>query len=230
MTDPQENKRSMAMTVMSTIEANSAIWSGSVGANTIVTSLRDTMVLIDSNAVIQAGDTKHVTQQKTEARDLLTKLAIKVAKGGSAYASVAGETQLAGQFDYEVSDLVNSRDTVVLDITQIILNAAHAHDVAIADYGILAADITQLDTARTTYAGLIAAPADAINARATATDTLVGLFRTLMDILSNQMDAIMVTYKESEPTFYQQYIESRKIIDLGRRSRDDSEEEGDGEE
>ena len=229
MTDSQENKRSMGMAVMAVLDANNAIWSASAGANTIVTNLRNTITLIDTNAVIQAGNTTQITAAKTEARTLLTSIAIKVAKGGFAYANVNGNTALAGQFDYERTDIVNARDTIVMDITQIILDAAHANDAAIADFGVTAADITELDSSRTTYGGLIAAPSNAINTRATATATLVDLFKTMMDVLNNQMDAIMVTYKDSEPAFYQQYTESRKIIDLGRRSSEDG-EEGGGEE
>lgn len=48
---------------------------------------------------------------------MLTDAAVKVAKGGTAYAKVTGNTILAGQFDYEVSDITGARDTVVLDIT-----------------------------------------------------------------------------------------------------------------
>jgi hypothetical protein len=94
----------------------------------------------------------------------------------------------------------------------------------LADYGVAAADITLLDTTRATYEGIVAAPANAINTRATATDTLVSLFKTLMDILNNQLDAYMVTLKDSEADFYNTYVEARKIIDLGRRSQPDSDE------
>ncbi|MFT4681141.1 MAG: hypothetical protein ACI9YU_000978 [Flavobacteriales bacterium] len=77
----------------------------------------NTLKQINTNAVIQAGNTTQTTAAKSEARQMLTDAAVKVAKGGTAYAKVTGNTILAGQFDYEVSDITGARDTVVLDIT-----------------------------------------------------------------------------------------------------------------
>lgn len=224
MNDSQENRRSMALTVGQVMTDNNALWSASAGATTIMTSFTNTLKQIDTNAVIQSGNTTQTTAAKAEARTMLTDAAMKVTKGGTAYANVSGNTVLAGQFDYEVSDITGSRDTVVLDITQIILDAANANAAGLADYGVDAADITLLDTTRSTYEGMIAAPSNAINTRATATDTLQSLFKTLMDILTNQLDAYMATLKDSEPEFYSKYTESRKIIDLGKGKSTDSEE------
>jgi len=217
MNDIQENQRSMARATQAVMEANNAVWSGIAGPAAIVARAQDTMMLIDANAVMQIGDSKGVTKAKSDARGLMTDRAVKVAKGGYAYANSIGDAALSGQFDIERSDLTGARDTVVTDLANTILSAGNANAAALADYNIDATDLTDLGTAISTYDGLVASTRDVRTAKSTATSNLADLFPTLMGILNDQLDPIMETFKDDNADFYKQYREARKIIDLGRK-------------
>jgi len=204
MTDEQENKRSMANATMTVMDDNNGVWSALTGPSNIVTSIKDTLTLIDSNAVSQAGTTTGITQARGNAREVMTNRAIAVAGGGLAYANVNGDAALAAKFDYVRSDMTKARDTEVTDIANIILGAANDNAAALVDYNVSAMDITDLEAAITTYEGLESGR-DAVVARSLATEALNVLFGQLMDKLNNQLDPFMETYKNSEQGFYISY-------------------------
>lgn len=211
MTDDQENKRSMARATITVLDDNNTIWSGLTGPSLIIGNVKDTMTLIDSNAVRQAGTTTGITEARKNAREILTKRAVMVAGGGYAYANVTEDPALAAKFDYKKTDLTQARDTVVTDIATIILDAANDNAAALVDYNIDGTDLTDLQAAITTYDGLDSGR-DAVVTRSLATTALGILFPRLMEILTKQLDPVMETFKEDEYGFYITYKNARKIV------------------
>ncbi len=132
--------------------------------------------------------------------------------------------ELKDKVSYSPSDLRNSRDTVLKDICQ------NIHDVALnviselGDFGKTPEDLRQLQKKIDDYADILSKPRDAVTTRAAATSELANLFHQADELLKNQIDNLMVSYKASEPRFYTMYDNARKIVSLGRRSEPEEEE------
>ena len=66
---------------------------------------------------------------------------------------------------------------------------------------------------------LIQSPRQAIIVNSEATKRLKELFKHADKTLKHELDGLMLRYKESNPDFYDEYINARIIIDLGVKNK-----------
>ena len=225
MTDKQENKRSMYIAVQKVCNANNSVWSGLPAFVTAFGEYETTIADIDTQRQIQEGKTTGITENKQKEEDEMIQITLEIAAAVYAYASKINDNELRDKVSYSPSDLRNSRDTILKDICQVIHDEANNVIANLADYGKTPADLTQQQSEIDDYAAILAKPRTAIGTRATATSKLVELFQQGDDLLKNQLDKLMVNYQTSEPKFYSQYQNARIIVDLGRRSRGNDDDE-----
>ena len=224
MTDKQENKRSMFTSVKNLLYAHNGIWAGIPALEDAYEKFENILLKIDSQAQLQAGNIKGITKQKQKEEDEMIQFALEMATTVKAYASVIGDNDLKDKVSYSPSELRNSRDTVLKDICQNIHDIAQNVISELGDYGKTPEDLQQLQQEIDDYAEILSKPRDAVATRAAATSELANLFQQADEILINQIDNLMVSYKASEPRFYNMYDNARKIVSLGRRSKSEEEE------
>ena len=216
MTDKQENKRSMYLTVEKVCNDNNNIWNTMPAFVETFTDFQTILADIDAQARIQEGKTTGITQNKQKEEDEMIQATIEIAAAVYAYAARIGDNELKAKVNYTPSRLHRSRDTILKDICQKIHDAANEVIAELADYGKTPADLNQQQQEIDDYAAILADPRAAIGTRATATSTLVTLFRQGDDHLKNRLDKLMVAYQNSEPQFYNKYQSARTIVDLGK--------------
>lgn len=90
------------------------------------------------------------------------------------------------------------------------LGAANA--AALADYGVTAAKLTELQTAIDAFADAAAKPRAAISSRAAKTATLPQLFKQADAILTDRMDALLEMFAATNPDFVATYQSARVIV------------------
>ncbi len=217
MTDPQENKLSMGLAVQGVVNNNNSIWSGLPAFVTAFADYEAVILDIQSNRVVQEASTSGVTLDKAGAETALIEKTIAVSSGAHAYATTVNNNTLKKKIAYSPSSLRQARDTVMRDICQLIHDEVNAEIANLADYGILPADLTDLQNKITAFNSVVVDPREAITDRSTATQELVILFSKFDGILNDQLDKLMVNFKSSEPIFYRQYTNARIIVDLGVR-------------
>ncbi len=217
MTDKQDNKRSMYIAVQSVCNSNNSTWSGLPAFVSTFGDFETTVANIDSQRQVQEGKTTGITENKQKEEDEMIQITLEIASAVHAYASINDDNELRNKVSYSPSYLLNSRDNILKDICQLIHDEANKVIANLADYGKTADDLTQLQKEIDDYAAILAKPRTAIGTRATATTHLVELFKQCDDILKNRLDKLMVSYKNSEPVFYQTYQSARNIVDLGAR-------------
>ncbi|PCH92464.1 MAG: hypothetical protein COB85_08110, partial [Bacteroidetes bacterium] len=88
----------------------------------------------------------------------------------------------------------------------------------LGDYGIAAAELTDLQGKIDDYEAIVASPRNAITDRSTATAELENLFNKGDDVLNNKLDKLLNQFTQSNPEFTTQYASSRKILDMGGSS------------
>jgi hypothetical protein len=202
---------------------HNAVWSGTPAVVSAKTMFDDTIDLISKVRQTQEKETKGVTEDKGQAKEAAIVKAVSVSAATFAYASVTNNNTLKEQVNYSPTELRRSRDTILADRLRVILNAANDNAAALVDYGVQAADLTDLDTLVTAYENILEAPRTAIGERSSARIQLEELFDTADSILKDQLDKLMEIFKSTAPDFYNQYKSARVIVDLGRRSADSDE-------
>ena len=92
---------------------------------------------------------------------------------------------------------------------------ATAKLAALADFGIAAGDVTDLDDLTTKFYGAKTAPREAVVDRKKETDIIPGMVSKLRSTLRRQLDRQMTRFKRSNPEFYAGYLAARVIVDKG---------------
>lgn len=216
MTDKQENKRSMYIAVQKVCNQNNSVWSGLSAFVTAFGKFETVITGIDAQRQIQEGKTTGITENKQKEEDEMIQASVEIAAAVYAYAPKIDDNELKQKVNYTPSDLLRSRDTILKDICQTIHDEANTVITDLADYGKTPADLAQQQKEIDDFTAILTKPRTAIGTRATATTKLVEHFQQGDDLLSNQLDKLMVNYQTSNKAFYNKYHSARIIVDLGR--------------
>lgn len=217
MTGIQENKFSMYFAVQKVCTDNNSVWSGLPAFVNAFGEFEGVIQSIQSNRLVQEQDTKGVTQDKGSAGGVLIEQALKVSTAVHAYATDVNNNTLREKINYTLSDLKKARDTILIDKCQLIHDEANNVVANLGDYGITVAELADLQGKIDDYEAIVAGPRNAITDRSTATAELENLFKSGDDVLDNKLDKLMTQFKQTDPGFFTQYFNSRKIVDSGRR-------------
>ncbi|MEO8066605.1 MAG: hypothetical protein ABI599_02815 [Flavobacteriales bacterium] len=215
MKKTSENRFSMILTVLQVCAKHVATWTGLVPYK----SAHDE--LVNNSAAIKAATQKQeqvligIALDKRFKKDGMVKRTVDVAQAVFAYAVDQGDLILQEKANYSRSDLYKERDTVIGQVCQNIHGLANAAIAALGAYGVVAADLTALQTAIDAYVNVVASPRTALTVRKGATAEIDLLVRNSMKILNSRMDKLMPEFETSAPTFFQEYFDARIIVDLG---------------
>ena len=215
MNNYQENKLSMYFAVQKVCADNNSVWNGLPAFVSAFTAFEDVIQGIQDQRVIQEMDTKGVTLDKGSAEEELIEVALKVATAVHAYATEINDNTLREKINYAPSDFTKARDTILIDICQLIHDEANGVVGNLSDYGVTAAELTSLLGKIADYEAIVAGPRNAITDRSTATSELEKLFLSGDDVLTNKLDKLLNQFTQSDPEFSTQYTSSRKIVDMG---------------
>ena len=217
MTDRQENKMSMYLAVQIVCNSFGIVWSEFVAYVKTFGDFETIISQIMETRLIQEGKTTGVAENKQKEEDEMINKTVSIASAVFAYASVIGDNELKEKINYSPSKLRKSRDTILRDRCQLVHEETSKVIDDLGDYGILAADLEELQQEIDDYAAIIAKPRTAIGTRATATAQLIELFKQGDDLLNSRLDKLTEQYKSNNPEFYISYKNARSIIDLGVR-------------
>lgn len=177
-------------------------------------------VALNVKAIEQATQTQEksltgLALNKRYKKDAMVKAAVDVAQATYAYAVDKGLVVLQEEVNYSASDLYKERDAVIGQACQNIHTAANGAIADLAAYGVVPADLTNLQTAIDAYVSVVSNPRAGLTVRKGATAEIDMLVRNTMKILTHRMDKMMPEFEESSPEFYQEYFDARIIVDLG---------------
>jgi len=144
MNGKQENKLSMYYAVQKVCSANNGVWNG---LPAFVTAFGDYMTnigKIEGALEVQETKIKGVTVNKEALQEAMVSKALEMAHAVFAYADDKDDFTLKEKVDFSRSDLKKGRDSFVMQRCQVIHSEASAIIGSLIDYGIGAADLTEL--------------------------------------------------------------------------------------
>ncbi len=215
-----EDRFTMFYAVQTAVDTHSGAWSGLVPYANAVLAFKEKIVQIEAEVEVQGKGLDGYAQDKAGKKEKMVRKALAVANQVFAYAEDKGDAVLKAKMDVSYSDLTAPRDAVIAQKCQGIHDEANAVIADIADYGIVAADLTELQALIDAYEGVISAPRVAITVRKGATEAIEALIKDGTTILTNRMDKLMSEFKDSKPDFYQEYFDARIVVNTGAKKEE----------
>lgn len=148
---------------------------------------------------------------KASHRAKLVKTSLDISRKVNAYAINVENDELQKEINYSKSRLEDSPDTGLRDKCQIIHDKAKFHITSLADYGITAQVLSNLQKEIDFFAQLIPAPRLKIAKKKDATNELGVLIKNT-DTLLKKMDKVFEMVRDSHYDFYRNYKNNRIII------------------
>ncbi|MBI3500616.1 MAG: carboxypeptidase regulatory-like domain-containing protein [Bacteroidetes bacterium] len=218
MNDHQENFRTMCLTTQQICINHQTDWQ----SNTVFTNNFNAFgVLIGNlNTARQQQEQKSTgtTKDKNTKRKTLVDIAITHISAIKSYAADNNNNQLYELVNYTKSALLHARDTLLIDKTTIVRDAANNNLANLANYGITSATIAALTQAISDFNAIISAPRTARTETKTATSDIETIIEQLHTQLKRKLDNNIETFKTSHHDFYTAYHNARKIIDTAGKT------------
>jgi hypothetical protein len=165
---------------------------------------------------------KGVTKDKRLSIDRLVELSLKIANSLYVFAFDTTDNPLLVKVNVNKCMFYQNHDRNALTLAKIIAAEAKNHSEALSDYGISAADITELDSIISQLEGSLNAPASVIDEHKLYTSNLKALFVAADSIIYDKLDKLVRLFKTSSPDFFNLYSNARNVVNTAARKRKDT--------
>lgn len=213
MTDPQSNRLDMFNLVSAFYTAHQAIIDAIPARTAAFTTHNTNRAAILAAVGAQSSATTGSTLDKAQARELLNLITDTVFAPVRAWATVNNDNTTLAQFEFSPTQISQIKDDTIQAFLELRITIVNTNIVALADYGITPALITQWEDALTNYLTFLTAPRGAIVQRSVQTSNLRTLFKQTSGHLKTVVDPLMVTLRASHPDLFNEYTRARIIID-----------------
>lgn len=174
--------------------------------------------LIEQNRDTQLLEISGITIDKRAKRASMTDKALYAINRMRSYATVESNPELRESLKYTATDLLKARDSDLIGICNIVATKAVANTTAIAEYGITAVMIGELQDAITAFTTMIAKPKSAKSQAKTGTENIARLLLEANELLNMRMDLDIEEFKTLNPEFYSQYKSARIVVSTRGRA------------
>lgn len=154
-----------------------------------------------------------VTERKKKVKKAIALKASVLAGALHAHASEMGDLDLAKKTKLTKSDIEKITDTDIDSEIKAITDVAKKILADIADLGVTEDMITEILTSVDEFNRLIGKPKSILNTKFENISSLDQLLDTGFDLLNNQMDKVMLMFRDSNPSYYEGYQRARSIDD-----------------
>ena len=215
MKSREENKYSMYLAVKKVLVTNTAIWMAIMGFASVVALFFAKLLLLKATDNKRTKNTKGITTDKKNKKVALIDGIMAVGGAIKSFANDINDQDLFQTVNFRRSELETMGDTILEEKATLVFEIATLHAVDIVPKGIDAAALVNFNTLIVEYGNLVQAPRNAISNKKTAGAALKNLFGSIDDLLHNNLDQLMQQFKITQPEFYSDYFNNRKILDLG---------------
>ena len=211
----QKNKLSMYLAVLGVMEKYDSVWLPLSGIAAMVQRLEELVESIQEASGIQGTKRDGIAKGKNRKQVTMINLAAEVAGDLHSLAVAQKDDVLAGKSAVEISDLVNTPDTLVAARCRAIHKLGMKNSEGIAAFGSGAEDLAALDLAIKDYEKVATAPRQALVTAKGVTGGIAADFQSGDALLKTELDKGMRKFRRKHPEFAQEYANARIIVDLG---------------
>lgn len=217
MNKTQENKLTMYETVVMVLQNHEGTVAGVAPLARAKQEVSELLQRIKDKGRSKREATAGKTEAKEAARAALVRSVLQAASGLYSFGRRAPNAEAAAIADVNESRLRRMRDTELASRATSIHARCTEHLAALADYGIVAATLADLNGKIEAYASALAGREAGVAVRVGATAELSALFRQMDDLLRDELDRLVELARETNPPFYREYFAARVVKELGVR-------------
>jgi hypothetical protein len=192
-------------------------WKDHVAFSEGVEALSDALSAIDEQNQVAQGN-PGASDAKELARQVLCAIACEVIGALRAYSAVVPDPELAAKVDYTASTVTAGKASDVVARCKSIQTVATEHAADLGKYGISPAKLTKFKNAITAFDTAKSAPRQNRVTKSAAAQLLPQLVRSAVAVVRDQLDGLMVQFKDAEPNFYEEYFAAR-VVGASKGSR-----------
>src|SRR5436190_11200776 len=170
---------------------------------------------INAGIATQLGITSRQSGAVSSKDSLLVALAPaahEVAAAVHAFAQETGDTELAAEVDFSVTDISTGRPAKVVARCTNIAALGTEHLDSLSDYNITQAKLTALTKKIAAFEKQVPKPHQGVAKKAAANIAARRFLKKGRELLNGRMDKLMVQFRETQPDFYAEYKSARKIV------------------
>ena len=224
MKTTDENKLNAAEAVALVLANNIAIWTMIAAIMVLFDLLKAKIQLVRDLRQIQEKDNTGVTKRKGNVRKQMEEKGINMIRKLVMFAVATENTELDANINYTASDLSLASENRVADIIRLVYETANAHKSELAAYGVTDEMLELLLTLHQQFLVAMPETREKLTLSSTATKNINTLIAEISELQRTKLDRLIAGFADTNPDFYQQYKNARKIVDRGIRH--EPEEEG----
>lgn len=209
------NRKHMVEATLAFLNENATKWQSIAKIGEVKNQLSDVNQSIDHAAMDQQQSQISMGKVKLELKRTISVKADILNDLIEVYAKVNNKPALSQTMSDNASDLFKLKNDDMMRKVKLIIDAATEHQEAlVAEYGMTAEQITDLQADYDRFLEINGQPREYKIKAGVATATLEELFSQASDLLNNQLDSLMKIFKHRDPAFYAGYEKARIVVDI----------------
>lgn len=131
----------------------------------------------------------------------------------TAFAHEKGDTDMAKKVNFSKSSIHKLKENELVPTIKFLVSVAREYINDLADFGLTGATLETLDGMANEYNELVGKPRSIQNKKFVSQGEVEQLLTDANNLLRNQLDKLMLAFRESNPAFYDGYHRARVIVD-----------------
>lgn len=174
---------------------------------------------VDDALLESEKDVKSGALDKRQSRKRLEERTFIFASGLLSIGKSENNPQIISVTSFPESSLSNMMEGKLITTSKNVLALAKANAEKLVNYGIVEADITDLDNEIKKFATVQTLPRTLVVDRKAAKLSLDDAVAQAKEMLTDQIDLQMEVLRKREPDFYNAFLAARKVVDTGIRHK-----------
>lgn len=203
--------------VLSQLKQNAVIWGPVPAMVNTIDDFESLLAEIETCQQITQGSKKGITLQKATQQALVISHTYELLSVLYAMATATNNPVLQSKVNFTESDLLKTRDAQLVSICQRTAEIATEYLADLTAYGITESELNLLKEEIGLFADNLPTLRVSVSERKAANEKLKDLFLQVDALLKNQLDRLMIRYRNSQPDFYSLYHNLRRIVNYGTR-------------
>jgi len=212
-----ENKLTMLKAVLSFLKQNHSMWENSPVMVELVNKLEVLIGEIESIRLVIDSDITGITAEKMAQQVALIDKSYELSSILYAMASSTENRILQGKVDYSETELQKTRGGDLISISVSIAELVRENLPALMPYSLTEADVIKLEELIDNYTENLPTHRVSVAERKSAIERLKVAFTKVDILIYEQLDHMMVRYRNTFPDLYATYINARMIVKYGTR-------------
>lgn len=203
--------------VQSLLNQNAVIWESVPAMRSAMRTFESLLAEIGPCQQITQQNKKGITQQKAAQQKLVISHTYEFASVLYAMAVQTNNPVLKGKVKFTETGLLKMRDAQLVSDCRMIANLATEHLADLSDYAMTESELLVLKEEIELFSEIIPTGRLSDLERKAANEKMKNLFVEVDALLKNQLDRLMIRYRESHADFYTTYHLLRRVVHYGIR-------------